>query len=144
MRISPAWSCSAALYPESSGMKSLMLAVTRARLAAAAWARIWSSGSETRAGSAATACASWPMARSRWAMVSGNSPSSSSAQLMPLSGEQVAFAPPGIFGGVFGCLRGGNLGGYLALIRRPVPDRDAQQAHRDAGVAGHEGEQVVF
>ncbi len=125
-------------------MKSLMLAVTRARPAVVARARIWSSGSATRAGPATTACASWPLARSCWAMVSQNISSSSSGQLTRLPGEQVALAPPGIFGGVFGRPGGGDLGIDLAGIGRPVPDRDPQQAHGDAGVAGHQGEQVAF
>jgi hypothetical protein len=47
-KISPAWFWLAARWRASRGMKSLMLAVTRARLVSVARARIWSSGSPMR------------------------------------------------------------------------------------------------
>ncbi len=44
-----------------------------------------------------------------------------------LAGEQIAFALPGMFGGIFGYLRSGYFGVNLIGVRRPVSDRDAQQ-----------------
>jgi len=80
-RISPACSSPTARYWASGGMKSLMLAVTSARVVAVARVRIWSSGMQAREGSATAASTSWALPRSCWAMVSRNISSSSSGML---------------------------------------------------------------
>jgi hypothetical protein len=51
-----------------------------------------------------------------------------------LTGEQVVFTLPGMLRGIFCYLRSGYFGVDLTGVRRPVPDRDAQQARGYAGV----------
>src|SRR5215470_11185562 len=123
-------------------MRFLMLAVIRARLAAVAWARIWSSASPTRPGSATAASTSCSLARSCSAMTPENISSSSKAPISPR--KQLAFPPPGVFGRVVGGLGRSDLGIDLIGIGGPVPDGDADQPYWDASVLRYQGEQVVF
>lgn len=52
----------------------------------------------------------------------------------------MAFAPPG----VFGCLRCGDLGVDIAGAGSPVADGDPDEAYRDAGALGCQGEQSII
>ena len=49
-----------------------------------------------------------------------------------------------MLGGVFGGAGGGDFRVDLVGVRRPVPGGDADEGKGGAGVAGDEGEQVVF
>ena len=56
-----------------------------------------------------------------------------------LPGEQVALTPPCVLGEILGGVGSGDLRVDLLRVGGPVPDGDAKETHRDAGVVGHEG-----
>jgi hypothetical protein len=56
----------------------------------------------------------------------------------------VAFAPPGFFGCLFSCLCCGDLGVDIAGVGSPVADGDPDEAYRNAGALGYQGEKSII
>ena len=105
-----------------------MLAVTSARPSAVAYARTWSSGSPARAGVGNNRDDVVALGAELLGDVVGEHLIQQQWLAHGLSGQQLAFAQPGLLGGFLGRVGGGDLRVDFAGVGSPVADRGIHQA----------------